>query len=173
MVTFSDIDKAAADYSETHNALREQIEQTEMELARVRKLRIRVIRALAEKAAEKKARLRGMIDGSRELFERPRTRILHGVKIGIVKGKGEIVIDNPERTVELIYKRLPELHEELLIIKQTPSKTALAALSAEDLKRIGVRVEETGDQIVVKPTASEIDKLVDALLSENDEPEAA
>ena len=35
-----------------------------------------------------------------------------------------------------------------------------------ELKRIGVTVEETGDQIVIKPTDSEVDKLVNALLAD-------
>ena len=37
-------------------------------------------------------------------------------------------------------------------------------LSAAELKKIGVTVTDAGDQTVVKPVDSEVDKMVDALL---------
>ena len=43
-------------------------------------------------------------------------------------------------------------------------KEALAQLSAAELKKIGVTLSEAGDQTVVRPVDSEVDKMVDALL---------
>ena len=173
MATMNDIDRAAQEYSETHNALADQVETLEREIAKLKRGRLRTIRALVEKTAMKKATLRGLIDESRAQFERPKTRIMHGVRVGLMKGKGEITINDAEQTIKLIKKHLADVAEQLIITRETVSKIALAGLPAADLKRIGVVIDETGDQIVIKPTDSEIDKLVDALLCESDEPEAA
>uniref|UniRef100_UPI00248EC44C hypothetical protein n=1 Tax=Thalassobaculum salexigens TaxID=455360 RepID=UPI00248EC44C len=73
---------------------------------------------------------------------------------------------NPAKVVELIIKHLPEQTESLIKVTETPVKSALANLPTADLKRIGVTVTQTGDQVYIAPTDSEIDKLVDALVKE-------
>lgn len=45
------------------------------------------------------------------------------------------------------------------------ARAALEQLSAADLKRIGVSIKDDDDQVVVRDTESEIDKLVSALLA--------
>ena len=41
-------------------------------------------------------------------------------------------------------------------------------MSVSDLKKIGVTVIETGDEVFIKPTDSEIDKLINALLKDEE-----
>jgi hypothetical protein len=170
--TLFEIDKAAQDYSRAHDDLAREMAAINDAITIIKRQSMPALRKAVEKAAAKKAALRGLIDESREQFEKPRTRILHGVKLGIVKGKGSIVVDDPVTTIKLIHKNMPDEAGLLLRVTESVNKLALTQLTASDLKKIGARVEETGDQIVVLPTSSEIDKLVDALLSE-DEPEAA
>lgn len=172
MATIFDIDKAAQAYAETHNALADQVESLEREIAKLKAGRIRTIRALVEKAAAKKSALRELIDESRDQFEKPKTRILHGVKLGLQKGKGKLDWDDDELVVKLIKKHFPDQADVLIKTTEKPRKDGLNGLDVKDLRRIGVTAEDTGDQIVIKPTDSEIDKLVDALLAD-DEPEAA
>jgi hypothetical protein len=100
------------------------------------------------------------------LFEKPRTITAHGIKFGLAKGRGGLVIADEARTLALIKKHLPEQAAVLIATKETPVKDALLQLSAVDLKRIGVEVKDTGDQVVIKPADSDLDKLVRALVAE-------
>ena len=116
--------------------------------------------------SETRDRLKVAIESAPELFVKPRTLVIAGVRIGIQKGKGQIVYGDADQVVKLIRKHFPEQADALIAVKETPVKKALANLSVAELKRIGVTVEETGDQVVIKPTDSEVDKLVAALLRE-------
>ena len=66
--------------------------------------------------------------------------------------------------VARIKKHLPEQADVLIRTKEAPVKEALAQLTAAELKKIGVTIEDAGDTVVIKPVDSEVDKLVDALL---------
>jgi hypothetical protein len=128
-------------------------------------------RAIA-RAAEKHDNLKGLIDANPQLFVRPRTVVFHGVKVGYGKGKGGITFEDGAQVVKLIKKHLPDQAEVLIITKESPAKDALAQLSATDLKKIGCSVVNAGDAVVIKPTDSEVDKLVDTLLKGATEAEA-
>ena len=95
--------------------------------------------------------------------------ILYGIKIGFQKGKGEITWEDKDQVVKLIHKHFPEQAEALLKVTEMPVKTALAQLSAADLKKLGVTIIETGDEIVIRATDTEVDKLVEALLKDEAE----
>jgi hypothetical protein len=92
--------------------------------------------------------------------------VLSGVKLGYQKAKGTLDYDDAEAVCARIRKHLPEQADVLIATRETPVKTALAQLPAADLKRIGVTLSDAGDQIVVKPVDSEVDKMVDALLKD-------
>jgi hypothetical protein len=99
-----------------------------------------------------------------ELFVKPRTLKAHGIAFGFAKGKGGLEIANPDRTVKLIRKWLPELEQTLIAVRETPVKDALSQLAADDLKRLGVEVKGTGDVVVIRPVDGEVEKLVRALV---------
>jgi len=173
MATMFDIDKAAFDYSAAHDVLAGIMTTIDDAVTMIKREHMSQLRRAVEKAAAKKAALRDLVDESREQFERPKTRILHGVQVGLQKGKGKLVIADEDVTVKLIKKHFADQVDILLRIVERPNKNALNSLDAKELKKIGATLEDAGDQIIIKPTDSEIDKLVDALLAENDEPEAA
>lgn len=173
MGSMFDIDKAAQEYGRAHDALRDIMAELDDDIRKIKDGRMRRVRDAVQRTAEKRVVLEDLIDESRDLFGKPRTRILHGVKVGIEKGKGKIEIDDADITIRLIRRHFPDRAETLIRTSESVIKAALAELPAADLKRIGARVEETGDQVVIRPTDSEIDKLVDALLKEREEPEAA
>ena len=104
------------------------------------------------------------IQSNPALFEKPRTQTAHGIKFGLAKGKGTVEIADPDKTVRLIKKHLPEKADLLIDTKETPSKDAIAGLPVEDLKRIGCAVKGTGDQVVIRPADGEVDKIVKALI---------
>lgn len=172
MATMFEVDKAAQEYSRAHDALTAHVRALEAEVARIRQAYLPKIRKAVEAAASRKADLRDVLEESRELFAKPKMRVMHGVKVGVQKSKGKIVIEDEVRTVELIRKNFPDQADLLIKCVERPVKSAMNEMAAQDLKRIGVMVQESGEVIVIEPTDSEIDALVDALLKDS-EPEAA
>jgi Bacteriophage Mu Gam like protein len=165
MVLMEEIERLTEAYASARAALGERIETIHEEMAAVRKKHMARLRTLAAKAAEARSALNASIDQSQALFVKPRTRILHGVKIGIVKGKGKIVVDDEARTIQLIRKHMNEQTAETLIrVRESLNKAALDGLDAADLKRIGVRITDAGDEVVIKGMDGDVEKLVDALL---------
>ncbi|MBI2882870.1 MAG: hypothetical protein HYY11_03020 [Candidatus Methylomirabilis oxyfera] len=174
-MTISEIERLTKAYAEARAVLSERVGRLEAALQHSKRQALPGVKAALAKAAEADSRLRAAIESAPALFERPRTLILHGIKVGIVKAKGKLVWDDPDQVVALIRKHCPDQADVLIVVRETPSKPALAQLTAAELKRVGVRVIETGDEVLVQPTDSEVDKLVGALLREalDAAPEAA
>ena len=118
-------------------------------------------------AAESHAALEALVDKGRHLFIQPRTVVFHGIKVGLQKGRGGIEWDDDAKVVGLIEKHFTRAQADLLIkTTKKPIKKAIEDLGIADLKKIGCRIEETGDSIIIKPTDSQVDKLVTALLKD-------
>lgn len=170
MATFQEIERLAKDYAEARGALRSRMEALEAEIAEIRRRHITGIKRAAEAAARRREALAGAVDESRGLFDKPRTQIMHGIRVGVMKDKGTLVWDDDAQVVGLIRRHLADRAESLVKVSEKPVKAALQSLTAAELRKIGVRVEETGDAVYIKPADSEIDRLVDALLASMEEP---
>lgn len=164
MTTMSDIEKSALAYATARDELRGLVESLNEGIDALKRDHLPSIRRAIRKASEHHERLRQAIDMAPDLFDKPRTQILHGVKVGYAKGKGKLVIDDEDRTMQRIRRLTPDQVEYLIACKSTPVKDALLKLSAADLKKIGARIDGTGDEIVIRPVDSAVDKMVDALL---------
>lgn len=169
MSAIDTISKRAEVYATTRTLLAEKVSALNDGIAALRKDHIPAIKRAVARAAEAEAALRALVDANPECFTKPRTQVFSGVKVGFQKGKGAISFDDADAVVARIKKHLPDQADVLIKQKETPVKDALANLSAAELKRIGVTVSEAGDQVVVKPVDSEVDKLVDALLKDSQE----
>jgi hypothetical protein len=123
-------------------------------------------RALREAAAETVA----LIDANRHLFDKPKSRQLHGFKFGLRKGSGSVEFEDEDQVIKLIEKRFDEAQQELLI-KTTKRvvKKALLGLDTRDLAALGCTVEDTGDIAFLRDSDTDVDKLVNALLKSADE----
>ncbi|MHB8123769.1 MAG: host-nuclease inhibitor Gam family protein [Desulfuromonadaceae bacterium] len=171
MATLAEIERLTKDYADWRVQLSEAVLVAEHEIAAIKRQHVVTIKRKVEAVAERQAALKAAIEEAPELFKKPRTMILHGVKIGFQKEKGKISWDDKDQVVRLIKKHFPEQADVLIKTVEKPIKDALQQLSAADLKRIGVTIGETGDVVIIKSTDSEIDKLVNALLKEDDEAE--
>jgi hypothetical protein len=163
--TLDEIAKATKEFSNFRAELKVTIDETNKQIHAIYAARIRTIKRLLTKVVEQRAALSGLIAGARDLFESPRTIVVHGIKIGLRKGKGGIEWEDDEQVVRLIKKLFPEQAILLIKITEKPIKTALAELPGSDLKRLGITVEETGDVVVIQPTDSEVDKLAKAMMN--------
>ena len=110
--------------------------------------------------------LRALIGAAPELFVKPKSMTINGIKCGYQKGKGKIEWDDPDQVVRLIKKHFPEQADVLIVTTEKPVKDALNSLTVAELKRLSCSVVEGGEVIFVKPVDGAVDKLVDALLKE-------
>lgn len=173
MSNINEIEKLTKDFSEARRALAEKVHDIEDQMNAIKRRYLSALRKLIEAAAERSALLKSAIEESPELFEKPRTFIFHGVKVGMQKQKGELLWDDNDKVVELIKKYFKDQVDMLIKTVETPLKKPLAQLSAADLKKLGVTVEKDSDVVVIKSTDSEIDKLVSALLKDAEDIEEA
>lgn len=169
MATMEKIEKLTRNYADARERLAETVQALEDKIEAIKRQYLPGIKIQVGIAAQEKADLKAAIEDGKELFVRPRTVIISGIKVGLEKGKGRIDWDDNDTVVRLIEKHFPDQAEVLIQTKKKPVKKALANLSAGELKKLGIQVEDTGDQVVIKPTDSQIEKLVDKLLKEKDE----
>jgi hypothetical protein len=164
----SDIQKLVKDFSDARAELRERVEVLEAGMRALKARYLPAIRKAVERAKEKQDLLWAAIDGSRDLFVKPRTLTLFGIRFGVEKQKGKIewAKEATAGIVKMIKKFFPDSWETYVRVKETPMKKTLATLPSADLKRLGIQVADTGDAVTIKPVDSEVDKLVDALLNE-------
>ena len=171
MATMQDIETATRLYADARRVLEDRVQRLNDEIEAAKKRLLPGIKKAVEDAAERKSALSAAIQDGASLFARPRTIVMHGVKIGLEKGKGKIEIEDAGQVIRLIKKHFPEQADVLIKTREKPVKSALQQLTVAELKKLGITVEETGDQVVIKGTDSDVDKLVKALLKEDENEE--
>lgn len=169
MATMAQIEDAAKRYAAARGILAEICGAFNLDLVQAKAKYVGKLKRAVAVAKEREAELAGMLEESGELFVRPKTVVFHGVKVGFQKAKGKLEFDDPDQVLKLIRKHFPEQADVLINTKETPAKEALAQLSAAELKRLGITVVDSGDQVVIKDTTSEVDKMVEALLKDEAE----
>ena len=165
--TLTDIANLTDAFAAEHTTLTSIMEDMNADLEKIKRRYLPIIRNAVANAAAKKLALHTAIAGSPGLFEKPKTQIFHGVKVGFRKGSGGIDWDDDAAVVERIEKMFTKAQADLLIkTTKKPIAKALEDLDVAELKKLGCRVEDTGDVVVIKPTDSEIEKAVAALLKD-------
>ena len=128
-------------------------------------------RRVAEVSAARDA-LHDALEAHPELFVKPKTRALAGVKVGYRKMPGTLLCDEA-RTIGLVRKKLGAgAAAELVVVSAKLDKSALRKLDARTLATLGARMVAVDDEIVIKAAKGDLDKLVDALLSDGADEEA-
>lgn len=168
MRTINEIEKLTKDFSDARRALSERVQTLEDEITALKRKYLPGIRRAVEATSERHESLSVAIEDSPELFVKPRTWLLHGIKVGYQKQKGKIEWEDEATVIKLIKKHFPDTWETYVKTIEKPLKAALEALSVAELKKLGVTAEETGDAVLIKSTDSEIDKLVNALLKDEE-----
>lgn len=159
-----EIEARARRFANRRAALCDLVTTINQQLADVYRVNTPALKNAVAWVAQEQAALEALISARPELFEKPRTLIFHGVKVGYRKGKGNIDWEDDAQVVKMIKKHFPKMTDALIHIEETPIKAALSAMEASDLKRLGITVEDTGDYVVVKAVDSAVDKTVKALL---------
>ncbi len=163
--SLGEIETAARKFAAARQELSDLVGELNEKIEALKRQRLTDIKRAVAKAAEHHTKVHDLVEGAPELFKKPRTLVLHGIKVGFQKGKGGISFSDPERVCELIRKHLAEQADTLIRKVESPNKEALGLLPVADLKRIGCNVTEADDQVVIKATDSDVDKIVTALLA--------
>jgi hypothetical protein len=161
----SEIEQQAEAFDVESAHLAEMIQDLEHDLDQVRGKHIAKLKRQAGCVASARARLEAEVEHAPDLFKRPRTMVLHGVKVGFSLSRGAVTWDDDASVIAAIKKRLdPEQAKLLINAKETLSKSALRQLEAGDLAKIGCRIEDAGDQVVVDRVDGDVVKLLDKLI---------
>ncbi|MGH7187400.1 MAG: host-nuclease inhibitor Gam family protein, partial [Pseudomonadota bacterium] len=158
------IERFIKTYADAAGALGDAIGELEADLESRKRARMKEIKSLVARTAEAKAKLHAAIEAAPQCFEKPKTITVSGVRVGLQKGKGQMDWEDDDALVAKIEKHFGKDAEHYLIIKKKPSATALNELETAELRRLGVTVEETGEQIVIRHVDGAVEKLVRALL---------
>lgn len=164
MPTMNEIEDRTKAYADARNRLAEIVTELQSGLDAIKRDNLPRIRRAVARTAELESALKQVIEAAPALFAKPKTVVLHGIRVGYEKGKGSISFDDEETLVRLIERKLPDLADQLVKTTKKPLKTGLAQLTVQQLKSIGCAVEEAGDQVVVRAVDRDVDRLVTALL---------
>jgi hypothetical protein len=168
MATLKEIEALTKAYADRREALAGTVGGLNDELEAVKRKYLARIKQQVGAAKDAAANLSAAIAASPALFVKPRTITVHGIKVGFQKGKGKVTFADADKVVELIRKHLDDKADVLIITEEKPNKEAIAQLEVAELKKIGCSVTGTGDQVLIKDAAGDVDKLVAALLKEEE-----
>lgn len=163
--TLPDIERLADRYATDRSVIADRVTTLQANIEQLKREALPAIRQAVRRASDSRDRLYAAIEDGPDLFTKPRTRVLSGMKVGFKKSKGKVDMDDEEKVIARIRDQLPADQAELLIrVRESVHKPAVYDLTAGDLKRLGIRIVDVGDQVVVQPVDDQVDKLVDALL---------
>lgn len=141
------------------------------------------IRAQVGAVADAHANLKGLLQESPELFERPRSITERGIKFGLRRHDAEIDLPRARAEQDKIVAAIKARYRErvwtqLGLIERVEQPNAAALLkhcTPEELQELGISYQPAGDEALIKPADAAIDKLVAKLLkaATDDQEEAA
>jgi len=163
-MTIDEIMDLARAYARARSLLDERAgELRDIQLAAARR-RLRGIRSAAAEASAARDALLEAVDGHRGLFERPRTRSADGIKFGLRKRPGRMLVPDESGAIAKLRRLLGPEAEALVRTKESLARPALKDLDARTLAAAGVQVVDAVDEPVVAVPADDLDRLVEALL---------
>lgn len=149
------------------------IQEVETAQRRIARQKLRSMVTLADRISAAETALRAAVEIHPELFKRPKTQTLEGIKVGYRKMPGKIEIADEGRSIVLARKKLPDKADLLINVVEALDKNALRNLGVRELAKIGVTLGEDTDAIVVGVPKSPAGKTLDALIAEGRKDEEA
>lgn len=178
-LSMEQMQKRAAAVAAVRTTLADLLSALEAELQTVKDGHLQDIRRAARRVADGHNKLRDAIEANPDLFKRPRTQTVDGLRFGYRKKVGKMTWDDDAKVIERM-RRLQALGEisaeqmELLINKvERPVVKALEQLDGRMLKRLGVEVQADSDQVVILGVDAQIEKQIDAMIKDATQQEAA
>ncbi len=167
-MTIDVIKDACEMYADARDELREKHAKMLREIEAVKNRHAPKMGMYLQVYRDRRIELHCAIEVCPEVFNKPKTQTFHGVRVGFKKGTGKVEFDDADAVIRRIERNLSEQTDLYIKTKQTPNKTALQELPAAVLKRLGITVSDTGDQVFIKDTDTELDKLLKAIIAEDE-----
>jgi phage host-nuclease inhibitor protein Gam len=158
------LDSQAGEFDSESSKLEQMIADLEADLETVKRKHLTLLKRQAGVVANREAALIAAIEAAPELFKKPRTLMMHGVKLGYTTSQGRVEFEDADQVVKLIRRYYADLLDEFVRTKEEPSKDALRRLTEPELAKICCRIEGAGDVVVLKRVAGDIEKLISRLI---------
>lgn len=165
MSTMVEIESLAKTLAGAREELAERLQRIKDEQEAIKRRYLQGVKNSVERVRAAHAELHDAVSAGKPLFEKPKTRVLHGIRVGWMKQRGKVEYTDAAAVVAALRHVLgKEEAEPYIQTKETPIKDRLSELPAKDLKRCHVTITDDTDAVVIKAAGGEIDKLIDALL---------
>lgn len=159
----------ARDYSDALDRLDEVTGEIEDEQARAVRRRMVSLRARAKAAQTAREQLlAGVAGADPALFEKPRTRIAHGVKFGLRRAQGKMAMSAGQTTdtaIAALREHLPELAPSAVETKHSLVVAQVRKMSPEQQRLIGVEFSESSDSPVAARVVPSAERFAAALIA--------
>ena len=158
MAMVKKIDSLALEYSQHEMEVAKMIQKWDMKIAKIKKDAHVALALPLRKMQKAKDKLYVAICDSADMFDKPKTIILHNVRIGYIASKTTVCWDDTEKLVAKLKDKYPDKVDVLIKTEEKPIKTSLLMLSAKELKRLPLKVEIGEDQVFIKTTDKDIER---------------
>lgn len=162
------IEQLALEYAGKRIDLNEAVQKLQTAIAAAYANHLPEIKTAIANVKDCHETINATIASNKPLFEKPRTVVFHGIKVGLGKLPGGMDWEDDDDVIVARIKKMFKDDETMLatliITKEKPSKEGLEDLELAQLKRLGIEVVSTGDRVVIKPVDTVVDKTVRALL---------
>ena len=163
----SGIAALCADYAQARERLAHTTEQIRALQRQAVRRHLRGLKAAIAQVSAAQESLREAVEANPQLFVKPRTRSLEGVKVGYRKLPGKVECDEA-RAIERIRKHYPEREAALVRVQESLNRAVLKQLDAKMLSALGVSIVEVDDEVVIAAAGDDLDALVKTLLGDLD-----
>ncbi len=167
MTTIEDIEAKAKALASARAELSDRLTRIKEEQDAIKNRLLTGVRNSLARARDAYDALHEAVSESPELFEKPKTRTLHGVRLGWMKQRGKLLWEDDKVLIDALRKLLGEEAEGFIRTTEKPISARLQDLSAKQLQRIGVAVTDDTEVVVIKTADDALDKLLDALIGDD------
>lgn len=171
-MTLEPLQKRAETLSKTRDVLSNLFKTLQSNIDTVKFGALPEIKRVARLITKQHTELQDLIAANPDLFVRPRTYIVDGLKFGMKKQPGKLEWADDDKLCERIHKLekagdIEQAVAELLItVTEKPVAKALEKLDGKLLKRLGVELTKDTDKAVIASVDSEVEKAVNALIKD-------
>ena len=163
------LERIAADcaaHAELGQSIKKLLDGVEARMRSVIDDALPAVRELARAYAVSEAEIIDRLNDAVDEFQKPRTRIFSGLKVGFQTGKGSVVFDegDEQNVIALICDILPEEQAAALIrTERSVNKDAVKRLPKELLERIGCTIDKPENEVVFHSVDGDIERLFKTL----------
>lgn len=122
--------------------------------------------AAAEEEAAAKEKLQALLEGAPQLFTRPRSIVINGVRAGYRKDEDTLYFSDEKAVIGRIRALLPDQADLLIRNQESLVIDALPQLNANDRRRVGISLVTGVDRLFITVGDSDVEKLARTLIAD-------